>query len=55
MLHVSHRIGVYIFFKKNILEYIQNSQPIMVYFKKGKRSFNNILFIYIKNYYNYII
>ena len=54
MLHVSHRIGVYIL-KKNILEYIQISQPIMIYFKKWKRSFNNILFIYIKHYYNYII
>ena len=41
---------VYIFFENN-LQYVQISQPIMIYLKKIP--FNNIFYIYIKKYYNY--
>ena len=50
MLHVFHGMGIYNFFS-NILEYVQISKPIIVFFFK----FNNIFPIYIKKYYNYVI
>ena len=43
-------VVVVFFFFLNILSYVQISQPIMVLLKKSE-----IFFIYIKQYYDYII